>query len=158
MEATVYEAGGGMPFFEQLVGDFYTGVQDDDVLAPLYPEAPDFSGARRRLTLFLAQVGMSSGPKFVATVQETGLLFLAWGCAILLAVVLVTLLVGHALKIAYDDLLGIASGVTGNPAILAYASRSVATDRPDLGYALIFPGATLVKILIVDVLTVLFLR
>jgi hypothetical protein len=34
----------------------------------------------------------------------------------------------------------------------------VATDRPDLGYALIFPGATLVKILIVDVLTVLFLR
>jgi putative transport protein len=110
------------------------------------------------LTLFLAQVGMSSGPKFVATVQETGLLFLAWGAAILLAVVLVTLLVGHALKIAYDDLLGIASGVTGNPAILAYASRSVATDRPDLGYALIFPGATLVKILIVDVLTVLFLR
>jgi hypothetical protein len=38
--------------------------------------------------------------------------------------------------------------VTGNPAILAYASRSVPTDRPDLGYALTF----------VDVLTVLFLR
>ena len=55
VEATVYEAAGGMPFFERLVGDFYTGVQGDDILAPLYPEAPDFSGARRRLTLFLAQ-------------------------------------------------------------------------------------------------------
>jgi hemoglobin len=51
----LYEAVGGMPFFERLVGDFYTGVAGDDVLAPLYPEAPDFSGARRRLTLFLAQ-------------------------------------------------------------------------------------------------------
>jgi hemoglobin len=53
--ANLYEAVGGMPFFERLVGDFYRGVAADDVLASLYPEAPDFSGARRRLTLFLAQ-------------------------------------------------------------------------------------------------------
>jgi hemoglobin len=52
---SLYDAVGGMPFFEQLVGDFYTGVAGDDVLVPLYPEAPDFRGARRRLTLFLAQ-------------------------------------------------------------------------------------------------------
>lgn len=110
------------------------------------------------LTLFLAQVGMSSGPQFVATVQATGLVLLAWGAAILLAVVATTLLVGHALKIAYDELLGIASGVTGNPAILAYAARTVPTDRPDIGYALIFPSATLVKIVIVNVLTPLFLK
>ena len=44
-----------MEFFERLVDRFYEGVQTDDVLAPLYPEAPDFSGARHRLTLFLAQ-------------------------------------------------------------------------------------------------------
>ena len=85
-------------------------------------------------------------------------LLLGWSAAILLAVVLTTLLVGHVLKIAYDELLGIASGVTGNPAILAYASRAVPTDRPDIGYALIFPGATLVKIVVVNVLTALFLR
>jgi len=52
---TVYEVVGGMPFFERLVGDFYDGVEQDQILAPLYPEAPDFSGARHRLTLFLAQ-------------------------------------------------------------------------------------------------------
>ncbi len=44
-----------MPFFERLVDAFYDGVEQDQVLAPLYPEAPDFTGARRRLTLFLAQ-------------------------------------------------------------------------------------------------------
>jgi hemoglobin len=52
---TLYAAVGGMPFFERLVDDFYRGVEADEVLAPLYPEAPDFSGARRRLRLFLAQ-------------------------------------------------------------------------------------------------------
>jgi hemoglobin len=52
---TLYDAVGGMPFFEALVDKFYAGVEHDDVLAPLYPEAPDFSGARHRLTLFLAQ-------------------------------------------------------------------------------------------------------
>ena len=53
--ATLYDAVGGMPFFERLVDAFYTGVAGDDVLLPLYPEAPDLRGARHRLTLFLAQ-------------------------------------------------------------------------------------------------------
>ena len=54
-ELTMYDAVGGMPFFERLVDAFYTGVASDDVLLPLYPEAPDLRGARHRLTLFLAQ-------------------------------------------------------------------------------------------------------
>lgn len=53
--ATLYEAVGGTPFFERLVDAFYDGVATDEVLAPLYPEYPDFTGARRRLTLFLQQ-------------------------------------------------------------------------------------------------------
>ena len=44
-----------MPFFEALVDAFYDGVVDDEVLLPLYPEQPDLTGARHRLTLFLAQ-------------------------------------------------------------------------------------------------------
>ena len=53
-EPTLYDTVGGMPFFERLVDRFYDGVADDDVLRPLYPEA-DLTGARRRLSLFLAQ-------------------------------------------------------------------------------------------------------
>jgi hemoglobin len=44
-----------MPYFEALVDEFYAGVADDEVLLPLYPEQPDLTGARHRLTLFLAQ-------------------------------------------------------------------------------------------------------
>lgn len=55
VERTVYEQVGGGEFFEALVDRFYGVVAHDPVLLPLYPEAPDLSGARRRLTLFLVQ-------------------------------------------------------------------------------------------------------
>ena len=51
---TVYDRVGGMPFFERLVDRFYQGVAADPVLRPVYPER-DLTGARHRLTLFLAQ-------------------------------------------------------------------------------------------------------
>ena len=54
-EISVYEEVGGMPFFEALVDRFYDGVASDPVLLRVYPDAADLSGARHRLTLFLAQ-------------------------------------------------------------------------------------------------------
>lgn len=52
-EVTLFEAVGGMPFFERLVGAFYRGVAGDDVLRPLYPD--DLDVPERHLRLFLAQ-------------------------------------------------------------------------------------------------------
>ena len=46
------------------------------------------------LTLFLAQVGMSSGPKFAATVTETGFLMLGLGAVVLVALVVPILILG----------------------------------------------------------------
>lgn len=54
-QATLYEAVGGMTFFEALVDRFYEGVASDPVLLSIYPEPEDLAPARRRLTLFLAQ-------------------------------------------------------------------------------------------------------
>jgi hemoglobin len=51
---TLYERAGGTPFFEALVGRFYEGVANDDLLRPIYPEV-DLAPATRRLTLFLIQ-------------------------------------------------------------------------------------------------------
>ena len=51
---SVYEAVGGQPFFDDLVGRFYRGVADDPTLRPLYPEE-DLTGAEHRLALFLGQ-------------------------------------------------------------------------------------------------------
>ena len=39
----------------------------------------------------------------------------------------------------------------GNPAILAYANKLAPTDRPDIGYAMIFPSMTILKILFVNI-------
>ena len=52
---TLYEHVGGAPFFHRLVDTFYEGVATDPVLLPLYPEQPDLTGARHRLTMFLIQ-------------------------------------------------------------------------------------------------------
>jgi len=51
----VYEAAGGMEFFERLVDTFYEGVAGDPVLLRVYPDPTDLRPARRRLALFLAQ-------------------------------------------------------------------------------------------------------
>ena len=73
-----------------------------------------------------------------------------------LALVAVTLLIGHwLLRMPFDELLDIASGVTGNPAILAYADKLAPTDRPAIGYAVIFPSATIIKIVAVQLLIAL---
>ena len=105
------------------------------------------------LTLFLATVGINSGQAFVTTVSQTGPLMLLIGAAVLLTTVLMVLLVGYyCLRIPFDDLLGVASGATGNPAIVVYATRMAPTDRPDIGYAMIFPSATLVKVVAVQII------
>ena len=54
-QVPLYDAVGGMPFFEELVDRFYDGVASDPVLLRLYPEPDDLAPARHRLTLFLAQ-------------------------------------------------------------------------------------------------------
>ena len=105
------------------------------------------------LTLFLAQIGMTSGPKFLETVQQLGPLFLGLGAAMVLVAVLFNLLVGHfVFKFRFDDLLGITSGVAANPAIAVFASKLVPTDRTDIAYAITFPTATIMKILLLQIM------
>jgi putative transport protein len=109
------------------------------------------------LTLFLATVGINSGQAFVTTVAETGPLLLLIGAAVLLTTVAIVLLIGYyVLAIRFDDLLGVASGATGNPAILVYATRMAPTERPDIAYAMIFPSATIVKVVAVQILGLTF--
>ena len=104
------------------------------------------------LTLFLAAVGINSGQAFVTTVAQSGPLMLLIGAAVVLTTVAIVLVIGHfMLRIPFDDLLGVAAGATGNPAIVVYAARMAPTDRPDIAYAMIFPSATIVKVIAVQV-------
>lgn len=107
------------------------------------------------LTLFLAVVGISSGATFAATIAQSGLLYLLLGSAIVAVLVAVTLFIAMAVfRLPFDTAAGVVAGVTGNPAILSFANRIAPTDKPDIGYAMIFPSMTVVKILIVQLVAV----
>src|ERR1700760_926269 len=108
------------------------------------------------LALFLATVGVNAGQPFVRTVAESGFTMLFIGVAVLLTTVFVVLAAGHyLLKIPFDDLVGVASGATGNPAILVYSTKMAPTERPDIGYAMIFPSMTLVKVIAAQIVGLL---
>ena len=106
------------------------------------------------LTMFLASVGIASGSPFVKSFGDAGLSLLLGGAAVLLTVVLTVLIVGYyVLRMNFDDLLGIAAGSTGNPAIVTYANQLAPTGRPDIGYAMSFPGmGTILKIIAVQIM------
>ena len=53
MDETLYESVGGMPFFEKLVEAFYSEVEQNEILRPMYPD--DLTDAKRHLVLFIAQ-------------------------------------------------------------------------------------------------------
>ena len=109
------------------------------------------------LTLFLAQVGMASGPRFVATVSDSGPLLLGLGALVLVALVAPIFVVGlFVFRMPYGEVAGIVSGACSNPAILAYANKIAPTDAPDVTYAMIFPGMTILKILFVDIVPAFF--
>jgi putative transport protein len=104
------------------------------------------------LTVFLAAVGLGAGAPFVDTVAATGLSLLAIGAAIVLGGVLSVIVLGHFLfKMSTDDLFGLVSGVTGNPAILAYSNQALQSDRIDVAYATVYPSSTILKIVCVQV-------
>lgn len=108
------------------------------------------------LTLFLAQVGLASGARFVSTVRETGPTLLLLGALLCVVLVLTAMLAGRLLfRLAADDVLGVVSGVTGNPAIMAYAGKAAGTDQPDIVYATVFPSMTILKIVFVQVVAAL---
>jgi putative transport protein len=110
------------------------------------------------LTLFLATVGINSGQAFLTTVAKTGPVLLLIGAIVVLSAVALVLLVGrYVLRIPYDDLLGIASGTTGNPAILVYANRMAPTDRTDISFAMIFPSMTIVKVVAIQIVGLILL-
>jgi hemoglobin len=59
VEATFYDQVGGHAFFHRLVSNFYTEVEQNDLLRPMYPE--DLSESKRHFEMFLEQYW--GGPK-----------------------------------------------------------------------------------------------
>jgi putative transport protein len=111
------------------------------------------------LILFLAGVGTRAGYAFVTTLtQGGGLVLFGAGAVITIVTATLMMLIGYKLlKIPMNLLLGMVAGMQTNPAILGFATEQTENDLPNLGYATVYPVATILKIILAQALIV-FLR
>jgi len=105
------------------------------------------------LLLFLAGVGTRAGYAFVSTMATSGPRLLLAGAAITFGVTLTTLIVGYKLlKIPFDSMTGLISGVQTQPACLAFAATQAKSETPNIAYAAVYPVATIAKIILAQIL------
>ena len=109
------------------------------------------------LILFLAGVGTRAGYAFVNTLTEgSGMTIFMAGALITCAAALTTLAVGHRLlKIPMSLLIGMLAGLQTQPAVLGFALEQTRNDLPNIGYATVYPIATIGKIILAQVLLAL---
>lgn len=105
------------------------------------------------LLLFLAGVGTRAGYEFVDTMRHNGVQLLLAGAIVTAGVTLATMIVGYKVfRIPFDALMGVVSGVQTQSACLAWATSRTRSDAPNLTYAVTYPVATVVKIIIVQLM------
>lgn len=105
------------------------------------------------LVLFLAGVGTRSGNAFVTTLQHGGVIIFVAGAVVSCTVATTMLVVGRTvLRIPMPMLAGIVAGVHTQPAVLAFAAQQTKSDQPNVGYASVYPLATIAKIVLAQLL------
>ena len=111
------------------------------------------------LALYLACLGLASGPDFFATVvRPEGLLWV--GAGFLLTIIPVILVGWLALRMAHVDfaaVCGMLSGAMANPMAMTYANDSLSSDRPSVAYASVYPLSMFLRVIIAQVLLLIFL-
>jgi putative transport protein len=109
------------------------------------------------LVLFLAGIGTRAGTGFLATFASGGgLALFAAGAAITSLTAFAALAIGHRLLgVPFSLMLGMVAGIHTQPAVLGYALEQTGNEIPNLGYASVYPAATIGKILLVQVLLAL---
>lgn len=107
------------------------------------------------LLLFLAAVGISSGPAFAATAFTlTGLKSLAVGLVTAAVALAAIGGAGRFLGLSAPRTAGAMAGTLGQPALLAFAQSKVNDERIESGYAAIFALGIVIKIVLVSVILI----
>lgn len=111
------------------------------------------------LVIFLAGIGVRAGYSFISTLlQGSGLTILAAGAAVTVLTSIFVLLVGRLLmKVPMGLLIGILSGLQTQPAVLSFSLEQTDNELPNIGYATVYPVAMIMKIVLAQVLLIVFL-
>ena len=108
--------------------------------------------------LFLAVIGVNSGSKLLDTLKGDGLFLILISLGMLLLVHIVLWIVMLLCRVPnIPTLLGVMSGLQTQPAALGFASSRTDPTGVNVGYASVYPLATILKIFYAQLLIVLFL-
>lgn len=133
-----------------LVALIFGAVRRTGAMVWTLPYSANLTLRQVGLTLLLAGIGVRSGYTFFATLGQSGgvTIFLA-GASITLVVGFLTLWFGYkVLKIPYPLLTGMLSALQTQPAVLGFSLEQSKNEVPNIGYALVFPIATIGKIVL----------
>ncbi|MEI6222399.1 MAG: TrkA C-terminal domain-containing protein [bacterium] len=106
------------------------------------------------LMLFLAAVGVKAGGPFISTItSEGGIQLILIGAFLTFLITLLALIIAvKILKIPFSGAMGLISGMQTQPACLAYANDNAKSELPNIWYATVYPTATIIKIIIAQLL------
>ena len=114
---------------------------------------------RLGLSMYLACLGLSAGEHFFETVvRPEGLLWIGLGFVITIVPVLLVgwlaLRFGH---LDFGSVTGMLCGSMANPMALTYANDTIPNDKPSVTYATVYPLSMFVRVIIAQLLLVIFL-
>lgn len=112
------------------------------------------------IVLFLASVGLGAGESFVETLTKgDGLIWMGYGAIITLVPLLVTAtLARFYYKLNYLEICGLLAGASTDPPALAFAHQSTGSDAPAITYASVYPLTTFLRIMVAQLLLLLFFQ
>ena len=110
------------------------------------------------LALFLASVGLSVGPAFFAALKDgDGLYWMALGIAITTLPLVITAITARLWgKLTFPEICGLLTGSHTGAPVLPFATEISQSDQTALKYAAVYPLTTFMRIMVGQVLIVLF--
>lgn len=111
------------------------------------------------LSMYLACLGLDAGTHFFETVfRPEGALWVALGFAItVVPVVIVAAIAIKWMKIDFGSVAGMLCGSMSNPMALNYVNTTVDNDSPSVAYATVYPLTMFVRVILAQVILMLFL-
>jgi putative transport protein len=140
-----------------IVGLILGAIRRTGPLVWTMPYSANLTVRQLGLIMLLASIGLRSGYTFVQTLsQGGGAQLFAAGAIISCVTAFLTIFVGYKLfKIPFGLLTGMLSGIHTQPGVLGFAVDQSQDELPHVGYALMFPIATISKILLAQALLLL---
>jgi putative transport protein len=110
------------------------------------------------ICLFFAAVGIKAGHGFYDNfISNNGWMWIYYGCYItFIPLTLLVLISRFVFKLNFYQMVGIMSGSYTDPAALAFSTKYLDSDIPNQSYATVYPLVTISRILVAQLLILLF--